>query len=197
MLFLHKHIKTPAHYEAVRSCIKHEVFTFGYIDTCENIQSLRTQLTINYLSISKLKYKNLNFFSQLLLLLSGNISLNPGLVHQGTLQCSNEWNVFKNKGLDFVHLNTNSLLLKIEQLCSIAKSNNAAVIGICESKLEASVLKQEINIDNYKILCHDRNRQGGGVACYIRNDLSYNILSAFPCEIENIFFEIFFETQKQ
>ena len=69
--------------------------------------------------------------------------------------------------------------LKIEQLCSIAKSNNAAVTGICESKIDASVLRQEINIDNYKILCHDRNRQGGGVACYIRNDLSYNFLSVF------------------
>ena len=30
----------------------------------------------------------------------------------------------------------------------------------------------------------------GGVACYIRNDFGYNILSAFPCEIESIFFQI-------
>ena len=48
MLFLHKHIKTPDHYESIRSCSKHEYFTFDYIDTCENIQSLETQLTINY-----------------------------------------------------------------------------------------------------------------------------------------------------
>ena len=83
MLFLHKHIKTLDHNEAIRSCSKHEFFTFDYIDTCENIQSLETQLTINHFSISKLKYKNLNSFSQLLLLLSGDISLNPGPVHQG------------------------------------------------------------------------------------------------------------------
>ena len=88
-----------------RSNIKLRFFTFDYIDTCENIQSLETQLTINHFSISKLKYKNLNSFSQLLLLLSGDISLNPGPVHQGTLQCSNEWNVFKNRGLHFIHLN--------------------------------------------------------------------------------------------
>ena len=31
-----------------------------------------------------------------------------------------------------------SLLSKIEKLCFIAKSTNAAVIGICESKLDAS-----------------------------------------------------------
>ena len=177
-------------------CSKHEFFTFDYIDTYENIQSLGTQLTISHFSISKLKNKNVNSFSQLLLLLSGDISLNSGPVDQGTLQCSNEWNVFKNRGLHVIHLNINSLLSKIEELRFIAKSTNAAIIGICESKLDASVLEQEISIDNYKILHCDRNRHGGGAACYIRNDLSYNILSVFPCEIENIFLEILLPNSK-
>ena len=141
MLFLHKHIKTPDHNEAIRSCSKHEFFTFDYIDTCENSQLLETQLTTNHFSISKLKYENLNSFSRLLLLLSGNISLNPDPVQQGTLQCLNEWNVFKNRGLHFIQLNINSLLPKIEEFCFIAKSTNAAVLGICESKLDASVLE--------------------------------------------------------
>ena len=104
--------------------------------------------------------------------------------------------VFKNRGLHFIHLNINSLLPKIEELLFIAKSTNAAVIGICESKLDASVLEQEINIDNYKIVCCDRNRQGGEVACYVRNNLSYNILPVFPCEIKNIFFEILLPNSK-
>ena len=157
---------------------------------------METQLTINHFSISKLKYKNLNSFSQLLLLLSGDKSLNPGLVHQETLQCLNEWNVFKNRGLHFIHLNINSLLPKIEELRFIAKSANAAVIGICESKLDTSVFEQEISIDNYKIQRCDRNRQDGGVACYIRNDISYNILYVFPCETENIIFEILLPNSK-
>ena len=110
----------------------------------------------------------MNSFSQLLLLLSGDISLNPGPVHQYTQQCSNEWNVFKNRGFHFIHLNINSLLSKIEELRFIAKSTNAAVIDISESKRGASVLEQEISIDNYKILHCDRNRHGAGVACYIR-----------------------------
>ena len=193
LLFLYKHIKTPGHHEAIRSCSKHEFFTFDYIDTCEDIQPLKTQLPVSQFSISKLKNKDLNSFSQLLLLLSGDISLTPGPVDQGTLQCSNERNVFKNRGLHFIHLNINSLLSKIEELCFIAKS---AVIGICESKLDASVLEQEINIDNYKILLCDRNRYGGGVACYIRNDLSFDILSVFPCEVENIFIEFLLPNSK-
>ena len=169
LLFLHKHIKTPDHHEAIRSCSKHEFFTFDYIDTCENIQLLGTQLTISHFSISKLKYKNLNSFSQLLSLLSGDISLNPGPVDQVTLQCLNEWNVFKNRALHFIHLNINSLLSKIEEFHFIAKSTNAAIINICESKLDALVLEQEIGIVNYKILCYDRNTHGGSVACYLRN----------------------------
>ena len=85
------------------------------------------------------------------------------------------------------------MLSKIKELRQIAKSINAAVIGIFESKLHTSVLDPEISIDNYKILHCDRNRQGEGVVCHVRNDLCYNTLSAFPREIENIFFEAFFE----
>ena len=58
------------------------------------------------------------------------------------------------------------------------------------------VLEQEINIDNYKILRCDRNRHGEGVACYIRSNLSYNILSVFSREIEKIFFEILLPNSK-
>ena len=130
----------------------------------------------------------------MLLLLSGDINLNLGPVHQGTRQCSNEWNVFKNRGLHFIHLNINNFLSKIEKLRFTAISTNAAVLGICKSKLNASVIAQEVNIDNHKTLQCDRNRHGGGVASYIRNNLnynirnylSYNILSVFPCKIENI-----------
>ena len=80
---------------------------------CENqIILLIFQTLLIFQKYSKLKYQNLNSFSHLLLLLSGNISLNPGPVHQDTLQCSNEWNVFKNRGLHFINLNINSLLYK-------------------------------------------------------------------------------------
>ena len=64
------------------------------------------------------------------------------------------------------------MLSKIEELRFSAKSTNAAVIGNYESKLHASVLAQKISTDNYKILRWDKNRHGGGVACYIRNYLS-------------------------
>ena len=45
------------------------------------------------------------------------------------------------------------------------------------------------SISGYEILCFKRNRCKGAVAHYVRNDLSYTILSFFLSEIENIFFE--------
>ena len=85
---------------------------------------------------------------------------------------------------------------KIDEFRNIAKLSNAAVIGISESKLDDSILPSEIHIDNYNTLCCDRNRHGGGVVCYTRNDLSYDVKSFFPPEIENIFFEILLPNTK-
>ena len=64
------------------------------------------------------------------------ISLNLGANPQHKLQCLNKWNIFKSRGLYFIHLNINSLLPKIEELRIIVKSTNAAIIGISESKLD-------------------------------------------------------------
>ena len=72
----------------------------------------------------------------------------------------------------------------------MAYSSNAANIGVSESKLDESVLQSEIQINNYDLLSRDRNRNDGGVACYIRSDISYIQKQHFPEEIENIFFEI-------
>ena len=59
-----------------------------------------------------------------------------------------------------------------------------------ESKLGRSVTNAEVNINGYSIIRNDRNRNGGGVACYIRNDLCFNIKNIFSNSIEHAFFEI-------
>ena len=56
------------------------------------------------------------------------------------------------------------------------------------NKRDASVLEPEIIIDNFKNLSCDRDKHGGGVAGYKRDDLSYYTLSVFSCVIENIFY---------
>ena len=75
---------------------------------------------------------------------------------------------FKHRGLHFLRLNLNSVLPKIHELRYIARLTNAAVIGIFESKLDDLMYTSEIQIDEYDLLHCDRNRHGGGEACYIK-----------------------------
>ena len=63
----------------------------------------------------------------------------------------------------FFQVNINSLLLKIEDLRSIACLSNAAVIGVAESKSDNSIFDSEIEIDSYNILRFDRNRRRGSL----------------------------------
>ena len=101
-----------------------------------------------------------------------------------------DWKAFNKRGLHLIYLNKNSLLSKIDELREIARKTRATVICITESKLDGSVLDGEINIDGYELVRSDRNRHGGGVACYIRSDISFNVRGDFSSEIENIFLDI-------
>ena len=120
----------------------------------------------------------------------GDISLTPGPFSNPQLFKQEEWQAFSNRRLHLIHLNINSLLLKIDELRYIAKKANAAMIGILESKLHSTVLDSEIYTENYKILHFDRNRHEGGVACYIRSGISCKLNSFLPNEIKNITLDI-------
>ena len=48
----------------------------------------------------------------------------------------------------------------------------------------------EVNINGYSIIRNDRNRHGGGIACYVKNDLCFNTKKNFPNSIQHVFFEI-------
>ena len=72
----------------------------------------------------------------------------------------------------------------------IAESTKAAVIGITESKIKESIFQLEIQTDNYDLLRCGRNRNGRGVVCYVRSNISYMQKDFFGIAIKNIFFEI-------
>ena len=61
-------------------------------------------------------------------MLSGDIEFSPGPVNRNQIK-KEDFEVFNNKELHFMHLNINGLLKKIEELRYIANSS-AAVIGI-------------------------------------------------------------------
>ena len=87
----------------------------------------------------------------LILLLSGDISLNPGPPHNSQTD-GLSWNVFDKKGLHFLHINVNSLLPKIQEIRFIVKKSKPIVIGITETKLDGTIFDTEIYMEGYSIV---------------------------------------------
>ena len=121
-------------------------------------------------------------------LLFQNVSLDETLdennIPINNIPTNNEndlWNVFRNRGLHLLHININSILPKIDEL---------------REKLDKTVLDGEIAIDGYQLIRADRNRSGGGVACYMKSNFGVDIRKDFSDDIENIFFDILIPNSK-
>ena len=65
-----------------------------------------------------------------------------------------------------------------------------------ETKLDKTIFDEELKINGYKILRSDRNRNGGGVTCYIRTNLFFSKRKNFSTEIEHLLFDIFLPKTK-
>ena len=144
----------------LKSCFTCQLFTHDTIEIANEVNTSHFQSEMSIFAISKFRFKSDNSFYRLLLLLSGDISLNPGPFSNPQLFKENAWQAFSNRGLHLIHLNINSQLTKTDELRNIAKRTKAAVIGISESKLDSTVLDPEIYIENYEIFRFDRNRHG-------------------------------------
>ena len=136
------------------------------------INGLFLETNFNLFSVSKIK--NNYLYLKMLLTLPGDTNLNPGPVNRHQIN-DHTFEEFTKKGLHFIHLNINSLPLKIDDLRYIAKNTNAAVIGISETKFDNTVYHSEVAIDGYNIVRSDRNRKGRGVVCYIKNSICFNL----------------------
>ena len=146
-------------------------------------------ITPTFLAITNLKYNNYTNFYKFLSLLSWHVSLNPGPI-QKSPDTSSTIGEPLNKVLQFLHININSLFLKKDKIRSIASKTKAGIIGKAETKLDHTVPDSEVNFPEYDILQCDKNRNGGGVTCYIRKDLCFNTRTLHCQEIENVGFDI-------
>ena len=154
-------------------------------------------------ALSKIHLVRCGSFRKILLILPWDINLNPGPVHgiqnENLLhvllfydyifsgdgfhynpnslsenESRNVWNVFKKKGMHFIHININSFLPKIDEVRYIANITNASIIGISETKLDETILSSELEVDSNDLVRLDRSRRGSGVACYIETSIAYN-----------------------
>ena len=115
-------------------------------------------------------YKTSSTKVENVLVLSGNLDLNPGFFKKHQIQ-KEDFEVFNNKGLHFMYVTINSLLNKIDELRYIASCCSALVIEIIETKLDNTVCDSKDTVDGYNIVGNDRNKNGVGVGCYIRNNI--------------------------
>ena len=110
----------------------------------------------------------------------------------------NEFERFQTKGLHFLHINTHSLLPKLDELRHIAIKSKASVIGITETWLDDSVTDSEVEIHGYSLQRRDRNRNGGGVGLcvYINSNISYNPRHDMGTDFESVWIELFLPKTK-
>ena len=76
--------------------------------------------------------------------------------------------------MHFIHLNIISPLPNIEEIHHLVELANAFVIDISESKLDGSVLSNEVLIEGSDLIWLDHARKGGDVASFIKYFVAYN-----------------------
>ena len=75
----------------------------------------------------------------------------------------------KLKGFRIAHLNIGSLIKHFDELLIYMHDKPFDILTLNETRLDDSILNSEIKISGYDIVRRDRNRNGGGVAMYIRS----------------------------
>ena len=79
----------------------------------------------------------------------------------------------KLKGFTIGQLNITSLVKHVEELRIFIHEQPIDILCINETRLDNSISSAEVEICGYEIVRRDRNRNGGGVAIYLRNNIPY------------------------
>ena len=88
-------------------------------------------------------------------------------------------------------LNITSLTKHIEELRILINEMNFDILCINETRLDKAIKNSEIGLQGYDLTRRDRNRNGGGVAIYVRNNISYMERSALvPENVEALCIEV-------
>jgi hypothetical protein len=86
--------------------------------------------------------------------------------------------LLKSKGISIACLNIRGLLNKFDQICNLIQECDFNLFGLCETFLDDSVYDYMYKIDGYNAFGKNRNRHGGGVLLYIKDNIK--------CEVINI-----------
>ena len=92
--------------------------------------------------------------------------------------------------------NVTSLNSKFDGIKCIIPGNIDVMIFV-ETKLDDSFPTSQFSMDGFvKPFRRDRNKFGGGILIYVREDIPYKLLNNFPDDIEGLFVELNFRKSK-
>ena len=91
----------PFNFTSLQKCSTNECFNLETITSCHYIQYITLHKNLVCLVITNLKYKDYNNFYQFLLLLSGELYLNPGSVQISPAMNVNIWEPLNTKRFAF------------------------------------------------------------------------------------------------
>lgn len=90
--------------------------------------------------------------------------------------------VLNSNYLNVCHINVQSLtarkLSKFYELKMNLENSKLDIICMSETWLDETINNRMIAIEGYKIYRHDRNRHGGGICVYARNELSCRVIES-------------------
>ena len=88
-------------------------------------------------------------------------------------------------------LNIVSLPKKIDEIKFSMTNKQIDLIASNETRLDANITNNMINLDGYDVIRKDRSRNGGGVCIYLRSSINYIVRNDLvPSEIEAVCVEI-------
>ena len=89
----------------LKTCPKNEFFTIETVRITNKINELFLETSFKLFSVSKMKNKNNYLYLKMLLILSGDINLNPGPANRHQIK-DHKFEVFTRKGLCFISFST-------------------------------------------------------------------------------------------
>ena len=162
-------------------------FVFQFNITFKTLfRALAKYISITFHTLASFSLE-LNFFIQFycfILLLSGDVEVNPGPTFENAL--------------DIIHLNIRSIRNKLDYLNTFIHDFDIACFT--ETHLDNSILDDDITLDGFtSIQRKDRNSFGGGVIIYLssavrafrRKDLEPNSIECIWLEIDNPTYKYF------
>ena len=73
------------------------------------------------------------------------------------------------------HLNIRSLVKNIDQFSLYLHNQQFDIVSLNETMLDDFLLDNEIYLNGYDLIRKERNRNGGGVAIYVRSITDYKL----------------------